>query len=224
MSESTTYAAGRVLSAGNIDTTDGTVIGLLVEMDKENVRLAAGLLEERVAIVPAAAQERPSSLSSAGEEETAKRIAWAHWRVKFPNDMSRDPDHLWENLGSDRAAYLAASRTVQQPSAVREADAVIRTLWGDIEPQNHDKPIIITPDELRAALSSAGEQGEGWRPISEYDADKHGAVPIGRWNQTGSWWSGFGVLVSGAWYCNGVPIPPPGYFVPLPAPPAEKEG
>jgi hypothetical protein len=49
----TDYATGKLLSAGNIDTTDGTTIGALVEMDVADVRRAAGLLDERVCIVPA---------------------------------------------------------------------------------------------------------------------------------------------------------------------------
>lgn len=53
MTETKPYATGRLLSAGNIDTTDGATIGVLVEMGIADVRRAAGMLDERVCIVPA---------------------------------------------------------------------------------------------------------------------------------------------------------------------------
>lgn len=41
--------------------------------------------------------------------QTAKMIAWQHWMMKNTADVSRDPDHLWENIESEHCAYIAAA-------------------------------------------------------------------------------------------------------------------
>lgn len=43
----------------------------------------------------------------------ARRIAWAHWKVIYPRDASRDELHLWDNLGKrEHDAYRAAALAV----------------------------------------------------------------------------------------------------------------
>lgn len=43
----------------------------------------------------------------------ARRIAWAHWKVIYPHDVSRDELHLWDNLGKrEHDAYRAAAISV----------------------------------------------------------------------------------------------------------------
>jgi hypothetical protein len=40
----------------------------------------------------------------------ARRIAWAHWKVIYPKDASRDELELWFSLGNrERDAYRAAA-------------------------------------------------------------------------------------------------------------------
>lgn len=43
----------------------------------------------------------------------SRKIAWAHWKVIYPRDNSRDELNLWDNLGKrEREAYRAAARAV----------------------------------------------------------------------------------------------------------------
>ena len=44
------------------------------------------------------------------EEHVAKQIAWAHWRVLHPHDVSKTPDELWDNLRTTREAYIAGAK------------------------------------------------------------------------------------------------------------------
>jgi hypothetical protein len=57
--------------------------------------------------------EQQTQFDPAYIEGIAQMIAWAHWKVIYPRDASRDASHLWDNLGDrDRCAYRKAALVV----------------------------------------------------------------------------------------------------------------
>jgi hypothetical protein len=154
-SKSATYATGTVLSAGNIDTTDGTVIGVMVEMDRENVRAAAALYDERVAIVPAADLERlratpsPSSPVPAGLTETSsKRIDYAELgRIAWHSSGENEGPDVGLSVGLGNGVTLYAGE-------------IPRATW----------------EEGSADASELGDDGGWWLTLDT----GRGAVPLGR--------------------------------------------
>lgn len=47
--------------------------------------------------------------------ETAKRIAWSHWKHHHKDDAALEPEDLWEAIGpKNRAGYIVAAKAARQ--------------------------------------------------------------------------------------------------------------
>lgn len=99
--------------------SDGYVRGYTVRCDHCGIELHDEYESDVVA-----AWNRRSSVQEAAPAgdltETAKRIAWAHWRTVYPRDICNTADRLWECLNDEnRVGYLSAARAVA-PAGVPE--------------------------------------------------------------------------------------------------------
>lgn len=215
------HPTGTVLSVGSIATTDGTVIGALVEMDVENARAAVALVGERVVIAPVGAlhPEGAVTLPASALEHDALVVGGLRRRVA----------ELEAQLAQPHPSAVPVEPTEDQRDAGRHAFTVTHR-YSD------------TDDSLaavyRAMVSAAPPAPSAWRPIETAPKTRDdftgGTVEILGWipddtapkggNRETVWWEPkLGDGGKGAWWFCGDHEVHPTHWMPLPAPPAPAE-
>ncbi len=158
------HPAGTVLSIGSIATTDGAVTGVLVEMDVENVRASAALLDERVVIVPAEAlRSRPEGavtmLASALEHDAQvvgdlrRRIAELEARLVGQPHPSAVPEG-WRLVPVEPTPeILDAMRTDPDGSKRDIPDAYLRWVYHAAVSTDPPAPSVWRPMETQSTIA-----------------------------------------------------------------------